>query len=75
LLTDEKGLPLSIVISGANTPDVKLLADTPEALLSSVLTQQPSSKTFAWMPVSRLVSKLRKNKTAKPGQYYLQISP
>lgn len=32
-MTDEKGLPLSIVISGANTHDVKLLAATLDALV------------------------------------------
>ena len=28
VLTDENGLPLSVVLSGANTPDVKLLEAT-----------------------------------------------
>ena len=28
VLTDEKGLPLAVVLSGANTHDVKLLEDT-----------------------------------------------
>ena len=28
VLTDEKGLPLAIVISGANTHDIKLLEET-----------------------------------------------
>jgi len=38
LLADEKGLPLSIVISGANTHDVKLLAAT----LDGVIIDRPS---------------------------------
>lgn len=33
LLTDEKGLPLALVISGANTHDVKLLAATLDAIV------------------------------------------
>jgi transposase len=33
LLTDQKGVPLSIVLSGANTHDVKLLAATLDALV------------------------------------------
>lgn len=37
LLVDEKGLPLSIVISGANTHDVKLLAAT----LDGVVIERP----------------------------------
>lgn len=37
VLTDEKGLPLSIVISGANTHDVKLLAAT----LDGVIIERP----------------------------------
>ena len=28
VLTDEKGLPLAVVLSGANTHDIKLLAET-----------------------------------------------
>ena len=31
-MTDEKGVPLALVISGANTHDVKLLADTLNAI-------------------------------------------
>ena len=30
ILTDENGLPLSVVLSGANTHDVKLLEETPD---------------------------------------------
>lgn len=37
VLTDEKGLPLSIVLSGANTHDIKLL----EATLDQIVLQRP----------------------------------
>ena len=37
ILTDEKGLPLAVVLSGANTHDVKLLSDT----LDSVIVFRP----------------------------------
>lgn len=37
VLTDEKGLPLSIVISGANTHDIKLL----ETTLDQIVVQRP----------------------------------
>jgi len=42
VLTDEKGLPLSIVISGANTHDVKLLAAT----LDAVIIERPNDDTL-----------------------------
>lgn len=32
LLTDANGLPLSLVVAGANVHDIKLVADTPDAL-------------------------------------------
>lgn len=35
VLTDEKGLPLAIVLSGANTHDVKLLEDTLDHIVVS----------------------------------------
>lgn len=37
VLTDEKGLPLSVVLSGANTHDIKLL----EATLDQIVVQRP----------------------------------
>lgn len=37
VLTDEKGLPLSVVLSGANTHDVKLLEET----LDHIVTLRP----------------------------------
>ena len=37
VLTDEKGLPLAVVLSGANTHDVKLLEET----LDSIVTIRP----------------------------------
>ena len=37
VLTDEKGLPLAVVLSGANTHDVKLLEDT----LDHIVTFRP----------------------------------
>jgi len=40
LLTDEKGLPLALVISGANTHDVKLLAET----LDAMVIERPGSE-------------------------------
>ena len=33
VLTDEKGLPLAVIFSGANTHDVKLLSDTPDSVI------------------------------------------
>jgi transposase len=42
LLTDEKGLPLALVISGANTHDVKLLADT----LEGIIIERPDPDTL-----------------------------
>lgn len=38
VLTDEKGLPLSVVLSGANTHDIKLL----EATLDGIVISRPS---------------------------------
>ena len=35
ILTDEKGLPLSVVLSGANTHDIKLLEETPDSIIIS----------------------------------------
>ena len=40
LLTDANGLPLSLVVTGANTHDIKLVADT----LDSLQTCRPSRK-------------------------------
>lgn len=39
ILTDEKGLPLSVVLSGANTHDIKLL----EATLDGIVVLRPES--------------------------------
>ena len=38
VLTDEKGLPLSVVLSGANTHDIKLL----EATLDNIVISRPT---------------------------------
>ena len=38
ILTDEKGLPLSVVLSGANTHDIKLL----EATLDKIVIPRPA---------------------------------
>ena len=35
VLTDEKGLPPSVVLSGANTHDIKLLEETPDGIIIS----------------------------------------
>ena len=35
VLTDEKGLPLSVVLSGANTHDIKLLEETLDKIVIS----------------------------------------
>ena len=35
VLTDESGLPLAVVISGANTHDIKLLGETPYHIVVS----------------------------------------
>ena len=43
ILTDEKGLPLAVVLSGANTHDVKLLADTLDGVVIS--RPEPNRKT------------------------------
>lgn len=43
VLTDKKGLPLSLVISGANTHDVKLLAAT----LDGIVIERPHSEENA----------------------------
>lgn len=43
ILTDEKGLPLAVVLSGANTHDVKLLSETLDSV--AVLRPEPSGKT------------------------------
>ena len=42
VLTDEKGLPLSIVISGANTHDIKLLEETLDHIV--VLRPKPDEE-------------------------------
>ncbi len=42
VLTDEKGLPLAVVISGANTHDVKLLEDTLDGMV--VIRPEPSEE-------------------------------
>ena len=39
ILTDEKGLPLSVVLSGANTHDIKLL----EATLDKIVISRPAA--------------------------------
>ena len=43
ILTDEKGFPLAVVLSGANTHDVKLLANTLDGVIISHL--EPSGET------------------------------
>jgi putative transposase len=40
ILTDRKGIPLSAVISSANTHDIKLVAD----VIDNVVIRRPSSK-------------------------------
>ncbi len=40
ILTDKKGIPLSVVLSGANTHDSKLLEDT----LDNIVILRPSPK-------------------------------
>ena len=42
VLTDERGLPLAVILSGGNTHDVKLLSDTPDNVV--VLRPEPSNK-------------------------------
>ncbi|MDE6589463.1 MAG: transposase, partial [Oscillospiraceae bacterium] len=42
VLTDEKGLPLAVVLSGANTHDVKLLEDTLDHIV--VLRPEPDEE-------------------------------
>ena len=42
VLTDEKGLPLAVVLSGANTHDVKLLEETLEHIV--VLRPEPDEE-------------------------------
>jgi hypothetical protein len=39
-LVDARGLPLSIVVSGANTHDVKLLESTLEAIVAERIVDQ-----------------------------------
>jgi transposase len=41
ILTDEKGLPLSVVLSGANTHDIKLLEQTLEGIV--IFRPEPSA--------------------------------
>jgi putative transposase len=41
ILTDKKGIPLSVVISSANTHDIKLVTD----VVDNVVIKRPSSKT------------------------------
>lgn len=46
VLTDEKGLPLSVVLSGANTHDIKLLEETLDKIVVSrpaVCEQHPQN--------------------------------
>ena len=40
VLTDEKGLPLAVVISGANTHDIKLLGQT----LAHIVVPRPKNR-------------------------------
>ena len=42
ILTDEKGLPLSVVLSGANTHDIKLLERTLESIV--IFRPEPSAE-------------------------------
>ena len=42
VLTDEKGLPLAVVLSGANTHDIKLLEDTLDHIV--VLRPEPDEE-------------------------------
>lgn len=49
-LTDQKGVPLSIVLSGANKHDVKLLAATLDALvIERPEVEESRQHIFAWM--------------------------
>lgn len=42
VLADERGLPLAVILSGANTHDVKLLSDTLDSVV--VLRPEPSNE-------------------------------
>ncbi|MGN6624603.1 MAG: transposase [Candidatus Nitrosocosmicus sp.] len=41
VLTDKKGIPLSVIISSANTHDIKLVTD----LVNNAVVKRPSYKT------------------------------
>lgn len=59
ILVDARGVPLSIVVSGANTHDVKLLAKT----LDAVVCQRP--KPRKWRPQHLCADAGYKGKAAK----------
>ncbi|EOS96146.1 transposase [Erwinia tracheiphila PSU-1] len=40
-MTDASGLPLSRVVAAANTHDIRLVADTPDALQTGRQVQKP----------------------------------
>ena len=51
VLTDEKGLPLAVILSGANTHDVKLLADTLDGvIISRPEPNEEAPQISAWTP-------------------------
>ncbi|WP_284149397.1 hypothetical protein [Escherichia coli] len=56
-MTDANGLPLSLVVAGANTHDIKLVADTLDTLQTGGLAEGSTSvwtkamKPNGWRPV------------------------
>ena len=58
VLTDEKGIPLAVVLSGANTHDVKLLEETLDHIV--ILRPEPEKsihKISVWMQVIQAARK------------------
>jgi hypothetical protein len=83
VLAGEKGLPLSIVISGANTHDVKLLAATLDDEIIDHPTEDSTqpNKTCALMPVvsaKRLSARLKKgvvSHTHQAKRNFFELNP
>ena len=69
LLVDARGIPLSIIVSGANTHDVKLLAKTLEA----VVCKRPQPRK--WKPQHLCADAGYKEKPAKQAVEAMSYRP
>ena len=69
VLVDEKGLPLAIVISGANTHDIKLLEETLDHIV--VLRPEPDEEHHGAVPSTD--SRSEAHKISPPALFSLAL--